>query len=209
MLGRPIILASLVSTNKLEAVTANIDEAKLCKLDSNKACISKLISDYISADDAKIESIKADTVNATFASFGQMSLNNGSFSIVGDAQFVSMMLRNTSTNSTNVSLYIDGISILPTIPNNSAFNFTIDLVGKSTTADVNSVKYSGLALNNLGTTTISGPTILSSFNTGFGSGWNSSITASGSSIMINVNSGTTNISVKWVATLSGTFVISQ
>lgn len=60
---------------------------------------------------------------------------NGNFATAGDAQHITVMLRNTTTTNTLTVLFVDGGSAQRLVmPNNSAWNFTIDVVGRRTDA---------------------------------------------------------------------------
>ena len=59
---------------------------------------------------------------------------NGRFATAGDAQTLRVMSRNTTTTTTTTELFVDGSSQRLTIPNNSAWTFTMRVVGRRTDA---------------------------------------------------------------------------
>jgi hypothetical protein len=59
---------------------------------------------------------------------------NGNFTTAGDAQDIKVVLRNSTTNATTTELFIDGSSQRLVLPNNSAWTFTIRVVGRRTDA---------------------------------------------------------------------------
>lgn len=59
---------------------------------------------------------------------------NGNFATAGDAQNITVMCRNTTTNATTTELFVDGSGQRLVMPNNSAWTFTIRVVGRRTDA---------------------------------------------------------------------------
>lgn len=59
---------------------------------------------------------------------------NGNFATAGDAQTIQVMSRNTTTNATLTELFVDGSTQRLVMPNNSAWTFTIRVVGRRTDA---------------------------------------------------------------------------
>jgi hypothetical protein len=57
---------------------------------------------------------------------------NGNFATAGDAQDIRVVLRNSTTDATATQLFINGSSQRLILPNNSAWTFTIRVVGRRT-----------------------------------------------------------------------------
>lgn len=79
---------------------------------------------------------------------GAKAFANGIFSTDGDAQKLLMVVRRITTDDTaNVELFLDGSSTRMVLPNNSAWTFTITVVGRRTdaTGGAAGYKFEGVA----------------------------------------------------------------
>ena len=66
---------------------------------------------------------------------------NGNFATAGDAQTIIVMSRNTTSNNTSTELFVDGSSQRLVLSNNSAWTFTIRVVGRRTDATGGNAMY--------------------------------------------------------------------
>lgn len=134
---------------------------------------------------------------------------NGQFTGLGDAQTLTFVARNITTNATPAKLFVDGSSQLITLPNNSAWTFTIRVVGRRTDATGGSAMYSfqgGITRDaTAATTTLQGSsrTVINKTD----GAWNCTISAdtTGGALSINVT-GQAAKTIRWVATIEITQV---
>jgi hypothetical protein len=61
-------------------------------------------------------------------------IGNGNFATAGDAQELTILSRNTTTNATPTQLFVNGSAQQLVLPNNSAWTFFIKIVGRRTDA---------------------------------------------------------------------------
>jgi hypothetical protein len=96
-----------------------------------------------------IGSASSATANSTFAVgagtsasiLGVQAYANGMFATAGDAQFMQVLMRNSTTNATITELFIDGSATRLVLPNNSSWTFTILLSARRTDATGGSSGY--------------------------------------------------------------------
>lgn len=101
---------------------------------------------------------------AAAANFGQMAYASGSFFVPGDAQTSTYVLRNVTTNSASVELFLDGSTQRITISNDRTVVFEALIVGLKTDGSGESAGFrlSGVIANVGGTTSLIGVTPLES-----------------------------------------------
>lgn len=134
---------------------------------------------------------------------------NGSFASAGDAQSIRVVLRNSTTNATTTELFIDGSAQRLVLPNNSAWTYNIQVVGRRTDATGGYAMYNfvgGIVRDaTAATTTIPASSRTTIFETD--GAWNCTISAdtTNGSLKINVT-GQAAKTIRWVATIELTQV---
>lgn len=66
---------------------------------------------------------------------------SGSFATAGDAQSIELVLRGTTSDATPGELFIDGAALRAALPDNSAWTFTVQVVGRRTDANGGAAGY--------------------------------------------------------------------
>jgi hypothetical protein len=99
---------------------------------------------------------------------GQEAYSAGRFSVDGDAQFCRLQMRNSTSGDTETELFLDGSSLRAVLPADSAWAFTVKILGK-VDASGNTVhhRWEGTISNNAGTVAIQGTstqTVVQEFN---------------------------------------------
>lgn len=136
---------------------------------------------------------------------GMVARANGSFATAGDAQEVSFVMRNTTTNNTTTELFLDGAAIRAALPANSNWNFEIQLAARRTDATGGNAGYRFVGTiirdaSNASTTFIGSPskTILGETN----SVWNADVVADTTNGALRLNvTGENGKTIRWVATV--------
>lgn len=144
--------------------------------------------------------------------FGQKSFANGRFATDGDAQQGLYVARNITSNNTATELYLDGVTATQrmVMPNNSAWTFSLYIVGRRTDAVGGGAgyKFEGVIRKDAsaGSTTLVGAvskSVLGETNTA----WDAAVTADtvNGSLKITVT-GESAKTIRWVATVETTEV---
>ncbi|WP_041454482.1 hypothetical protein [Anaerolinea thermophila] len=132
--------------------------------------------------------------------FGQMAFASGSFSTTGDAQTSTFVMRNSSTGSSSITLYLDGTSALLTIADGRTLTFDILIAGRSNTGESAGYHIQGIienvdkSLSFIGTPTI---TILGEDDPA----WNVRVIADDVNDTLNIQCKGNDEVVRWVATV--------
>jgi hypothetical protein len=134
---------------------------------------------------------------------------NGSFATAGDAQQVRVVLRNSTTTATATQLFIDGATQRLALPNNSAWTFNIQLVGRRTDATGGYAMYTfnGAIVRDANAASTVLPA--SSRTTVFKSdaAWNATVAADTTNGSLNITvTGQAAKTIRWVATVELTQV---
>ena len=136
---------------------------------------------------------------------GMVARANGSFATAGDAQEVSFVMRNITTNNTVTELFLDGSAIRAALPANSNWNFEIQLAARRTDATGGNAGYRFVGTiirdaSNASTAFIGSPskTILGETN----GAWNADVVADTTNGALRLNvTGETGKTIRWVATV--------
>jgi hypothetical protein len=148
----PTIAASAISDSNVSA-TANINASKIFGGDLGAARLKVGAGQTLLASGATIGGgfsniVDAAATNATIAggararasSYGQQAYANGSIVTNGDAQASLFILRNTTTNSSETELFLDGLGQRIQIPPGA--NWAVDVLIVARSAGGNNVAYS-------------------------------------------------------------------
>lgn len=144
---------------------------------------------------------QANGLDAKASQYGQLARAAGKFSVTGDAQSSEYILRRTIDFSVNTgwqSLYLDGASLLITMPNNSVWTFDV-MISASTSgvSDYASYHINGSAscIGNL--VSVDNATFIYSYETN--ALWNVSVDGTNQNLLINVTDGSDTETIRWVA----------
>jgi len=134
---------------------------------------------------------------------------NGSFASAGDAQSIRVVSRNSTTNNTTTELFVDGSAQRLVLPNNSAWTYNIQVVGRRTDATGGYAMYNfvgGIVRDaTAATTTIPASSRTTIFETD--GAWNCTISADTTNGSLNINvTGQAAKTIRWVATIELTQV---
>ena len=148
----PTIAANAISDSNVSA-TANINASKILGGDLSAARLKVGTNHTLLASGATIGGgfsniVDAAATNATIpggalaraSSYGQQAYANGAMATNGDAQSSLFVLRNTTTNSTQTELFLDGLGQRILIP--SGANWAVDVLIVARSAGGNNVAYS-------------------------------------------------------------------
>ena len=143
---------------------------------------------------------------------GQISVSNGAFATVGDAQQSLLILRTETTNATPTSAFLDGTSGSKKIiiGNNSSYTFSISIIARRTdsTGGHAGFKFEGVIYKDSTAGSVSflgtpSKTIIGKSD----SAWDASIVADISDGSLGVTcTGETGKTIRWVATVNLTEV---
>ena len=136
---------------------------------------------------------------------GMVARANGQFATAGDAQEVSFVMRNVTTNNTVTELFLDGSAIRAALPANSNWNFEIQLAARRTDATGGNAGYrfEGVIIrdaSNASTTFIGTPskTVLGETD----NPWNANVVADTTNGALRVEvTGQNGKTIRWVATV--------
>lgn len=134
---------------------------------------------------------------------GNISLSNGSFGVDGDSQRSILTARQTTTNATLSTLYLDGSGIKIVIPPKAVWNFTINLNCFSDTSESSACwNFRGGVKRNSSTTALIGSIIEENFIDSSLNGVAATVVANTgtSSLDINVN-GLSSNNIRWTASI--------
>lgn len=145
-------------------------------------------------------------LNALATKHGQATHASGSFATIGDAQRSEMVARNTTADSTWVELFLDGSSLVMTVASNTAWTYSIHIIGISSTGDVGSYEIKGAIKNIAGTTSLVGSATVTTIAEDLAL-WDVRITADDTSdkLMLEVL-GDDGTDIRWVASVRTTEV---
>ena len=143
---------------------------------------------------------------------GKLTISGGVFSTQGDSQFGVIVLRGTSTSSSQVILTTDALSLSTTntliVSTNQAMVFTGTLIGKQTgSSNIAAYSITGTIVNNAGTVSIpslSAPLIIDTIGLTFGPSYAIDSTNKGIAIISGAKSF---VNIRWVCTLFSTEVV--
>ena len=136
----------------------------------------------------------------------------GLFVTQGDAQIARYILRNSTTNATQTELYADGVTASAgtriTLPNNSAYSFTGQVIGKTqTVGDVAAWRFSGTIqrITTAASTALVGTILMTDTNTtaGTAAAWSVSIDADTTNGGLRIRvTGAAATTIRWMATVN-------
>ena len=129
--------------------------------------------------------------------YGQHAFASGSFAAQGDAQTSVFVVRNTTTNGTATSLYLDGNAFQITLNDQDVWTFRAIVTGSSNDhSNYGSYIVTGFIHRNGATTTIAGVTTTTVAETS--AGYDATAVVSGDALVIQVTGDGTN-TMRWVA----------
>lgn len=142
--------------------------------------------------------------------YGQKSIANGSFAANGDAQSLTLVARNTTTNATTTELFLDGTAARATVPNNSVWTFDVLVAGRRTDATGGGAGYRFTGVirkdTTAGSTTFVGTPskqVLGETNIQ----WNAAVVADTTNGALRIEvTGELAKTIRWVATINATQV---
>lgn len=142
--------------------------------------------------------------------YGQKSMANGSFAADGDAQTLTLVLRNTTTTASTTELFLDGSAARAVIPNNAVWTFDILIAGRRTDATGGGAGYrfTGVIRKDAtaGSTTFVGTPskqVLGETNTS----WNATVVADATNGALRIDvTGEAAKTIRWVASVTATQV---
>jgi len=221
----PTIAANAISDSNVSA-TANINASKILGGDLGAARLKVGTNHTLLASGATIAGgfsniVDAAATNATIpggararaSSYGQQAYASGSMATNGDAQASLFIIRNTTTNSTQTELFLDGLGQRIQIP--AGANWAVDVVIVARSAGGNNVAYSVSGLiwkegSNLNSA-ISIPLVRGS-SSSYGPASSADVTvvhdSAHSALVVKVTSPYANSLTRWVATVRTTEVIN-
>ncbi len=145
-------------------------------------------------------------LNALANKYGQQTHASGSFATIGDAQRSEMVARNTTADSTWVELFLDGSSLVMTVASNTAWTYSIHIIGISSTGDVGSYEIKGAIKNIAGTTSLVGSATVTTIAEDLAP-WDVRITADDTSDKLMLEAlGDDGTDIRWVASVRTTEV---
>lgn len=128
---------------------------------------------------------------------------NGNFATAGDAQSIIVVSRNSTANNTATELFVDGSAQRLVLPNNSAWTFTIRVVGRRTDATGGNAMYTfvgGITRDGTAATTTLQNSSRTIVNESTGS-LNCTVAADTTNGSLNITvTGITAQTFRWVAT---------
>lgn len=86
--------------------------------------------------------------------YGQKSVAAGDFANPGDAQISDLVLRIATGDATPTNLFLDGTSLTPVVPNNTAWAFEGVVIARSSAGNNAAFSFNGVIKNNAGTTAL-------------------------------------------------------
>jgi hypothetical protein len=133
--------------------------------------------------------------------YGQMAYASGRFSVDGDAQTSTYVLRYITVNANPTPLYLDGYAERLTIANNRTMTFDILVVGRSSGGDSAGYHVRGVIENSSGTTSFVGTPTVTTLGEDSAS-WNVAVEAddTNDALVIKVT-GEADKTIRWVATV--------
>lgn len=132
---------------------------------------------------------------------GQRSHSTGRFASNHEAQIFDLVARNSTSDATPTTLFLDGSSARPTIAAGKAWNFQIQLIGRSSGGEVYSETFDGCIERTSSTTALVG-TVTSSNqqDTAGASAWSASVTADDTNEALQIQvTGAAATNIRWVA----------
>lgn len=168
--------------------TATAQDATVCGGEGNDATAAHaaILGGSTNSATGQIASIGGGYLNTASASFaiipggtgavadkhGQLAHSSGSFASPGDAQINELQWRiSTSDATANVESFLDGTSVVATVPNNTSWNFEILHIGRSSAGVTAAWKTTGCIQNNAGTTALVAAVVNSLVADGTGGTW--------------------------------------
>jgi hypothetical protein len=144
-------------------------------------------------------------LQAKTVSYGQQAYANGSFSAQGDAQTSIYVARQTTINSTQTEIFLDGSAARIQVSSGATFVFEAQIVGRNGNGDSAGYLIRGVMENVSGTTALVGTTDVSMVREDVGS-WDATVEADDThdALVIKVTGDTS--SIRWVATVRTTEV---
>lgn len=137
---------------------------------------------------------------------GSVNVANGSFATAGDAQAIKVIARNITTNATPTNLFLDGgtAPLRLVLPNNSAWLFTLSVIGRRTDAvgGIGGFTFTGVIIRdaNAASTALSGiPSKVTVQKTN--ATWNAVVSADATNGALQIQvTGEAAKTIRWVAT---------
>ncbi len=132
---------------------------------------------------------------------GNLSLSNGNFAIDGDSQKSFLTVRNSTTNNTSTTLYLDGSSTKIVLPPKSVWNFHINLSCYSDTNEgAASWNFKGCIKRTSSTTALVASIIEENFIDSSLNGVSATVVANTGTSSLDINvSGLNSNNIRWTA----------
>lgn len=132
---------------------------------------------------------------------GNLSLSNGNFAIDGDSQKSFLTARNSTTNNTSTTLYLDGSSTKIVLPPKSVWNFHINLSCYSDTNEgAASWNFKGCIKRTSSTTALVASIIEENFIDSSLNGVSATVVANTGTSSLDINvSGLNSNNIRWTA----------
>ena len=141
---------------------------------------------------------------------GQIAHASGQFATAGDAQSVEMVLRGATSDGTANELFLNGTSLQALLPANSAWNFTVQIVGRRVGGgSAAAYRFDGIIVKDTLASSTAFVGIPSKVILGETSApWDAAVVADVASGALKITAtGEAATDVKWVATIRATQVI--
>jgi hypothetical protein len=140
---------------------------------------------------------------------GELAHASGSFAVNGDAQSIELVLRNTTTNATETDLFLDGAAVRAVLSDDTAWVFTVQVVGLAQDAHVAGYRFDGVIRRETGVSSVGfagtpsknilGETVAA---------WDANVVADTTNGALAVRViGEAAKAIRWVATIRATKVI--
>lgn len=141
---------------------------------------------------------------------GQVAHAAGQFAVAGDAQSIELVLRGTTVDATTGELFLDGAALQAALPANSAWNFTVQVIGRRTdAAGAAAYRFDGIIVKDAAASStafigVPSKNILGETQ----EAWDAAVVADATNGALKVTAtGQAAASIKWVATIRATQVI--
>jgi hypothetical protein len=145
---------------------------------------------------------------ARTTNYAQQAYAGGTFSAPGDAQTCKYVVRNQTTSTNWTELFLDGIADKINIPAESTWTFEVSLAARNDAGASAGLLLRGVIRNNAGATGLVGvfDTVMAKKDI---AGWNADVIADNvaDALVVRVSGGTTEMPVRWVATVRTTEVM--
>jgi hypothetical protein len=141
---------------------------------------------------------------AVASKYGQLAYASGSFAgnfaTGGDAQMSMYVLRNSTTNSTQTEVFLDGGSSRMGLSSGSSWTFDILIVGRNSTGDSAHYQIVGGIKNDSGTTVFVGTPVKTVLGEDV-AGWDVTVSADDTNDALVIKVTGDSSTIRWVATV--------